>query len=40
MDHAKYERLVARGPARWQAARLKPVIKKLGVQKVKKTPKT
>ena len=36
MDHNKYERRLARGAVRWQAARLKPVVKKRGEQKVKK----
>jgi len=36
MDHTKGHRRLARGNARWQAPRLKPVVQKKATQKVKK----
>jgi hypothetical protein len=40
MNKAKIERRVARGTARWHAARLKPVVKKRGIKEAKKPKQT
>jgi hypothetical protein len=39
MDKGKTKRRIARGAALWQAARLKPIVKKLGIKKEKKPKK-
>lgn len=39
MNKRRIEDGIKRGTGRWQAARLKPVVKRLGSKKVKKRPK-
>ena len=39
MDKAKHERRLKGGRDRWQAPRMKPVVKKLGTKNIKKPKK-